>query len=70
MRMPDSKPATYGRWLLAYERRDGVKGHYLTEVRDRAQRKADANVAAGGWKAYVLYGCEVVEAWERKPGTL
>lgn len=67
--MEDGKPG-HGKWLLAYERRDGVKGHYLSDDRQRAQRKADANAGPGGWKAYVLYGCEVVEAWEREPGTL
>ncbi|MBQ9043819.1 MAG: hypothetical protein IJ111_13520 [Eggerthellaceae bacterium] len=69
MRMEDARQ-DYPKWLLAFERRDGVRGHYLTDSRERAQRKADANAGPGGWKAYVLYGCEAVEAWERKPGTL
>lgn len=67
--MEDGKPG-FGKWLLAYERRDGARGHYLSDDRQRAQRKADANAGPGGWKAYVLYGCEAVEAWEREPGTL
>ena len=59
----NAAPRGYPMWLLAYTRKDGVRGHYLTESRERAMRKAESGERAG-WRGWQLYGCDPVELWE------
>lgn len=62
-------PSGYAHWLLTYTRHDGVRGHYLTGDRQKALRKAEAGEGAG-WRSWTLYGCDPVEAWEKKETAL
>lgn len=70
MRMAEEK--LLGRFpgpvLVRYVRRDGRTGHYFSMSHEAALRHIGAK--REDWRSYVLYGCDVLEAWEAEPGTV